>query len=50
MPSRDGVLIWEMAAAKAWLPGGMGGISIRGQSGGQSVERCPVSKAGCAFE
>jgi len=27
------VLAREMAAAKAWLPGGMGGISIRGRSG-----------------
>jgi len=36
------VLAREIAAARAWLPGGMGGISIRGRSEG--VEREKVSR------
>jgi len=29
-----GVLALEMAAARAWLPGGMGGTSLRERNGG----------------
>jgi len=48
---RRRVLAREMAAARAWLPGGMRGISIRGRSGAVRPGEVSRKQSGvCAFE
>jgi len=44
--TRWGVLAWEMAAAKPWLPGGMGGFPSGDGERGRGVVYHPVSEAG----